>query len=237
MDDLASPPAVLFVGGRLGDRRPVTEQIVDRLKLQMDRGLMAPGQRLIQRDLADELGVSTTPVREALHQLSAQGLVEIDPNRGAAIPYRSAQEIREIYEIRKSLEVLAAVKATAKLKPADYQSLHGMQESIRNAPDSATRSQRNHEFHMALCGAADMPRLVELISQMRNTVACYVNAVYAEPLLSAHAIKDHEDILEACERADIPALTRAVEKHLDDTARIAIAAAERHLWIGAFPTT
>lgn len=208
-----------------------SEKIADYVCWRLHEGSLIPGQRLIQRDLAEEFGVSTTPVREAFHKLAAQGLVEIDQYRGATVASRSPEEIREIYEIRKSLEGLAAVKAMGKLGPQDYQALRRLDDRMRAAQDGALRAELNHDFHRQLYDAAQMPRLTEMVIQLRHTVTYYIDAAYRGPASTALALDDHEEILVACESGDPLAVRRAVEEHLEHTARAAIESAERLRWL------
>src|ERR671919_3227658 len=96
-------------------RRTTADAVAQMLRNEIQSGQLPPGTRLRQNDVAHRFGVSTTPVREALALLQADGLVRIDPHRGAIVFHPTIADLRESYEIRKTLEALAVEKATPQL--------------------------------------------------------------------------------------------------------------------------
>jgi DNA-binding GntR family transcriptional regulator len=196
------------------------------VRTRIGRGLMVPGQRISQREVADLFSTSTTPVREALQVLVAQGFVRIDPNRGAVVTRPSPAEIREIYEIRKALEALALRAAMANLTEADYARLRDLNRQMREAHGSAERVEFNREFHAQLYRAAGMPRLAELVDQLRSAVSYYVERAYQSDAGARRAAADHEAILDACKRGDTAAAGDALLEHLERSAVAAVESAE-----------
>lgn len=213
--------------------RRTAEQIAELLRGRIEHGLLIPGQRLSQRDVAELFATSTTPVREAFQILVAQGFLRIDHNRGAVVERPTPAEVREIYEIRKALEALAVRAALPNLRPADYQRLEGLTRQMRDDPDSAARVAHNREFHSLLYAAAGMPRLAELIAQLRSAVSYYVDRAYQASEVTAQAIAEHEAVLNACRRGDADAAAAAIASHLESSAVAAVDSAARLELLGA----
>lgn len=213
--------------------RRTAEQIAELLRNRIEHGLMVPGQRISQRDVAELFSTSTTPVREAFQVLVAQGFVRIDPNRGAVVARPTPAQLREIYEIRKALEALAVREAIRNLREKDYAELRWLTAEMRDATDSAARVAHNRDFHARLYDAAAMPRLADLITQLRAAVSYYVERAYQSPAVTAQAAADHEAILTACRRHDPDGAAAALVEHLEVSAVAAVQFAERLEVIGA----
>lgn len=187
---------------------------------------MVPGQRISQREIADLFAISTTPVREAFQILQAQGFLHIDRNRGAVVAQPSPAEIREIYEIRKELEALAVGAAVDKLDAATFALLDDLVHRMHEAGVGGSRAELNDHFHAALYAAAQMPRLAELIEQLRSSVSYYRARAYETPALAERAVSQHREILAACRRGDGKAAATVMRDHLEDSARMAVESAE-----------
>ena len=167
------------------------------------------GSRLDQNALAGELGISTIPVREALRQLEAEGLVEISPRRGAFVAAISTAEMIEIYKIREALDTLAISEAVPNLTEADFRRVEAILDELEESTgvhDVDRTLALNRQFHGAIYAAAGMPRLVQMISNLTNRYSIY-NKVYI-PRHSEHSTQEHRAIFEACRARDV---TRAVE--------------------------
>src|ERR687895_152976 len=112
-------------------RRTTSEEVASRLREEILRGDLEPGKRLRQGAVATRFGVSTTPVREAFALLQAEGLVRIDPHKGAIVFHPTADDARELYEIRVALETLAIGRALRNLGPEEIQELQSILEEMR----------------------------------------------------------------------------------------------------------
>src|ERR671916_2913622 len=106
-------------------RRTTSEEVASRLREEILRGDLEPGRRLRQGEVAERFGVSTTPVREAFALLQAQGLVRVDPHKGAIVFHPTAEDLRHLYEIREALEVLAIEKSMQNLSQDQLAKLQG----------------------------------------------------------------------------------------------------------------
>lgn len=207
------------------------ERVAGAIQAQVLSGAVPVGTRLRQEALAAKFGVSRTPVREALRQLQATGLVELLPNRGAIVRGPSAREIREAYEVRAELEALAAELAAERISDRDLLRLREAQELFRKsvttliarrarqrAPwrEASVWVQANDLFHQAILDAAGNGRLDNMIADLHRSFPR--NLTWA-PLsessrLLEENVEQHEGILEAIERRDPKEARRRMVEHV-----------------------
>src|SRR4051812_12974202 len=188
--------------------------IAETLREEILRGSIAPGQALRQEELADRFGVSRLPVRDALLRLEAQGLVHVYPNRGAFVITLSADEVREIYDLRILLEGDIIERAVPRMTPEHWRRIDAAHaEATRSAggPDWADADWR---FHSALYESAARPRQLAMIENLRSTVARYSSAHDALPTRTPEWLADHDAILAACRARASVAARRRLEDHL-----------------------
>jgi DNA-binding GntR family transcriptional regulator len=207
-------------------RRPVTldrdttaKAVAERLRDEIQEGSLAPGTRLRQNEIAQRFGVSTTPVREAFAQLQAEGLVRIDPHRGAVVFHPTAEDLIEFYEIREVLESLAVARAIPNLQRDVVKDLGAMIERMRRTDDPRRWLKLNDEFHLRLYASARMPRLLALIENLRDASTPYIYMFVAARPPSERANEEHQAILDACVAGDAAAAERAIRMHLDSAAQ------------------
>ena len=147
-----------------GDR--VAARVHEWLRLQLMRSRFRPGEKLKLRNLAEELGVSPTPVREALGRLVSEGALEQVDHRSARVPVLSDERLREVCELRSDLEGKAAARAAELAGPADADRLaaiHGRMSAARVEGRGTEMLVENERFHMELCALARMPVLLRLV--------------------------------------------------------------------------
>ena len=209
------------------------DQIAELVRARIERGLLVPGQRVSQREVAELFSTSTTPVREAFQVLVTQGFMRIDRHRGAVVERPSPAQIREIYAIRKALEALAVKEAIGNLTSADYARLEELVEAMSAAAGSGERAALNREFHSELYGASGLSRLVGLISQLRAAVSYYIERTYQRQESAGEAVADHLAILAACRAGDRDAAARLLVQHLEKTEAAAVVSAEELELAGA----
>jgi DNA-binding GntR family transcriptional regulator len=200
--------------------RDTTAKVVaERLREEIQHGTLAPGTRLRQNDVAQRFGVSTTPVREAFAQLQAEGLVRIDPHRGAVVFHPSVDDVLEFYEIREALESLAVSHAIPNLRAEVARDLDAVIDLMRRTEDPRQWLKLNDQFHLRLYEAAGRPRLSALIDSLRDASAPYIHMFVASRPLSERANEQHHAILDACVRGDAPGARRAIREHLRTASR------------------
>lgn len=200
--------------------RDTTAKVVaERLRGEIQHGTLAPGTRLRQNDVAERFGVSTTPVREAFAQLQAEGLVRIDPHRGAVVFHPSVDDVLEFYEIREALESVAVAHAIPNLRKDVARDLGALIDRMRRTEDARKWLKLNDQFHLRLYEGAGRPRLSGLIDSLRDASAPYIHMFVASRPPSQRANEQHQEILDACVRGDAAGAKRAIREHLRSAAR------------------
>lgn len=159
----------------LGDTHPsLNDLVAQNLRERILNGQLSQGDRLVEGRLSQEFGVSRVPVREALRLLATEGLVEIEPRRGASVARFDDQQMREVVEVRATLEALNAKLAARRHNPAQITELRRiLQEGTRLAEmgDSSALDHLNQEFHDALGQVAGNSVLRDLMRSMRDRTA------------------------------------------------------------------
>lgn len=200
------------------DRETTAKVVAERLREEIQHGALAPGTRLRQNEVARRFGVSTTPVREAFAQLQAEGLVRIDPHRGAVVFHPTTEDLLEFYEIREVLESLAVAHAIPRLTPNVVKDLTALIDRMRRTDDARRWLRLNDEFHLRLYACAGRPRLSSLIANLRDGSTPYIHMYVASRPPSERANEEHQDVLDACVRGDEEAAQRAILNHLRSAA-------------------
>lgn len=202
--------------------------ITRELRDDIVTGRLAPGTRLIVEDLAAKFEVSPMPVREALRQLEAEGLIVTHSFRGATVAELSIGEIREIFLMRRLLEGEAARRGARGLTPAQRVRLEDlMQEMRETGHDHGRWITADRAFHMTVYEASGYPRLAALIGRLRQDIERYVRLYIALEHNIPRSMRRHEEILAACRAGDGAAARRATLVHLDETAAMFISELER----------
>jgi DNA-binding GntR family transcriptional regulator len=205
---------------RIGDP-PVSqaraERLVSRLRHEILRGGIEPGGPLRQDEIAARHGVSKIPVREALLQLVAEGLVTAQPNRGFTVSQLRPQEAEEILEIRALLECQAVRIAMPRLTDADIAQAAGILDQAE-ATDALDRwSDLNWEFHATLYGPARRKRLLDLIRQVSYPTDRYIRVLISNANYRGRAEREHRAILSACEMRNADAAAALLDQHIRQT--------------------
>lgn len=205
---------------------PLREQAVEWLRDEIASGRYRPGERLLERPLCAELGVSRTVIREALRHLEAERLVEIRPNVGPVIPSLSTGEARKLYEVRASLESLAgrlcAQRADASGKRRLRDALDGVESAVDGPLDALIRAK--DAFYDALTAGADN----EIIDDVLRPVYARIRQLRALTLQSPgrapHTLRELRAITDAVDAGDSRKASAACRKHVEAAAAIAIRA-------------
>ena len=198
-------------------RRTTADTVAQMLRNEIQTGQLPPGTRLRQNEVAQRFGISTTPVREALAWLQAEGLVRIDPHRGALVFHPTIDDVRESYEIRGALEALAVEKAIPNLDESLIDDLQGLLDKMKDEEAEARWVEMNNEFHMRLYKAAGRPRLSNMIQSLRDSSSTYIHMFAAHDLPNHHADEDHQAILDACKAGDVEGARAAIARHIRHT--------------------
>jgi DNA-binding GntR family transcriptional regulator len=189
-------------------------QVYDSLREALTAGRFVPGQKLTFRFVAGALGVSLTPVREALRRLVAEGAFEMQPNRSVRVPRMTQARILELRDIRIAIEGLAAEKAAERASKQQIGRLRRIALEIataRSAGDSATDRLKVREFHFALYAIADQPTLLRVIEGLWLQTGPYMNLLYPEFISRPHGPEMRARIIRALQSHDTVAARREIE--------------------------
>ena len=233
------PPARSFLNGTTGATPSRTEAVLDAIKRAILAGELRPGQSLVETELAQLLGVSKTPVREALKTLAGAGLVTMSPYRGAAVRAIDPASAAAIYDLRLLLEPEAVRRAVgggaAEPSPAQasWASAHAALQASDAATDQAQRSLANREFHRALYLACGNSLLVKTLDDLRDQTALVSALSWEQAPSWQQEAAEHQAILAAARRGaatEAAALLRAhiagfADRHFPMPARAAVAPA------------
>jgi DNA-binding GntR family transcriptional regulator len=211
---------------RIGKKLPASvalhEQARNRLRALIVRGQLPPGASIVETDLSESLGISRTPLREALKLLAVEGLVELRSNRSSQIAPLRASEIDQVFEVSAALEGMAAGLAAERATAADIRRLRQMQERMELHHDRGERDeyfQINQEVHRFIVACAKNPVLAATHDSL------FARAERARFLaLSSRArwddsVSEHRDLLQAIEAHDSQTASRILSQHVATTGR------------------
>lgn len=200
---------------------PLTKLVLKELRERILSGALAPGERLVEGRLSEELGVSRMPVREALRALAAEGIVVIEPRRGATVTSFTGEQIREMVEVRATLEALNAKLAARRHDPAQIAKLERiLAEGTRlTSEDDLTRiSALNLEFHEALGHVAANSVLQEMMRSLRERTALFFTVNNRERMRQNW--EEHAAILRAVVAGDAELASLLAARHVYSAAEL-----------------
>lgn len=195
-----------------------TEMVADNLRNKILSGQIVAGEALRQDAIAKEYNVSRIPVREALLQLEAQGLVNFEAHKGATATELSPGKIHDLFELRALVECHVLEKAIPKMTEQDFTTSRQILHAFENAVKSGTRiedwSDLNYAFHAALYRPADMPMALDIIQKLNFKSDRYIRMQLLFTTGIDKADQEHCDILELCLKGDIEAASALLRKHI-----------------------
>ncbi|MEO8690044.1 MAG: GntR family transcriptional regulator [Solirubrobacteraceae bacterium] len=198
--------------------RPGTTQqhAVDWLRRAIVGGELRPGQRVAQEDIAERIGVSVAPVREALRVLEQEGQVTYLPRRGYFVTELRVADLEEIYALRQVLEARAARHALPTLDDDALQRLTGAAADCVDAAetgDVAAELAANRRFHFAIVESPDHPHVLRLIRLLWDSTEAYRAMYYNSPAERTHAVHAHDRIIAAVRAGDPDGLVAELDAH------------------------
>jgi DNA-binding GntR family transcriptional regulator len=190
--------------------RSKTDLVADALKDMMHSGELAPGTLLRQRDVAERLGVSPTPVREAFRQLEAEGFIVTEPHRAAVVVRSENTRLYENALIRASLEGLGARLAAAKISGEHLKEIESLNQSLLDAPDRASALKSNRRFHFRIYEVADSPVLLAQLNLLWRTLGD------GPPIKRSleESFAQHQEIVDALRAGDGERAETATSHHI-----------------------
>ena len=204
----------------LTGRRTMHEFVHSTLRNAILDGQLTGGTRLVQSEIAATLQVSTTPVREALRDLAAEGLIRLDPHRGGVVRELDLKELEEIYRLRVVLEPEALRLAWPHLTDKLIDRVEQLHHQIQAADSAADFTHLNSEFHGAVYDLSNAPRLLGILENLTATWVMYVSAsLIQDKENQVRASEGHNEILKALRTRDLDAAIASTIDHLAITKR------------------
>jgi len=200
-------------------RRPLHEEAADRLRDMIVGGELSPGERFTEQSLCDRMGLSRTPLREAIKTLTSEGLIILQPNRGASVASLSLKDIEDTFRVIGVMEALAGELACANLGDDDVAEIRVLhyQMALHRARgerlDYFKLNQRIHEKIVELSGNAV---LMETHKRLGGRIRRHRFAANLAPERWDQAIREHEEMLQALEQRDGKKLAEVLRRHLDN---------------------
>jgi DNA-binding GntR family transcriptional regulator len=182
----------------------------------IDRGDLGPGQRLVETEIAERMGVSRTPIREALQKLETQGVVSRD-GRSLRVATLDHSQLGELYEVRRVVEGLAARLAARHAAPEEVALLRGMVEEDRaQMTDPMALALSNRRFHRQMHRASHNRYLNQMLESMRRSMALLSSTTLDSPGRGSESLAEHDAIVRAIEARDEAAAQEAAETHISN---------------------
>lgn len=201
----------------LQNHRPLREIVYEELKRQILVGEIAPGTRMMEVDLADEMGVSRTPVREAIRKLEKEGLVTIEPRRGAYASDISIKDMLDVLEVRQTLEGMAASLAARKVTEEEKRDFIKASKAYNDAVASGNTDEIikcDELFHQLIVNYSDNKTLETLLSQVQELALRFRYIYYDDFSRYERMPREHEVIEEAILSGDTAKAKVVAENHV-----------------------
>ena len=203
--------------GKIGERKSLGQHVFENLKNAIVKGDMPPGGRLIESRLAETLGISRTPVREAIHKLEREGYLKKLSRGGFSVLGLSREDVDETFGIRSVLESYAARLATEKHRTNDLKPLEKkikLYQKHLDSNDLDALPKINTEFHDLLYALSRSPKLIHLINNLRDQIYRFRQLILKNEKLAKMSNEDHKDMLERIRQRDADGVERLVREHL-----------------------
>jgi DNA-binding GntR family transcriptional regulator len=204
---------------------PLNERVYHHVREAVVSGVIPPNGRLDEQALADEMGVSRTPIREAIGKLTREGLVEYRPYQGNFVRAFTARQINDLYEVRKSLEALAMRLAVPKLTEANVAELKGILNDVHEAHergDLVLYGTADRRFHNAIAHFSGNETLIESLDRLSFQVQLVRAAANRDPGVVERTAKQRPAIFAALEARDADEAARLMAEHIDDVRRTVV---------------
>jgi len=194
--------------------------IFEDLKMSIMQGTFKPRERLIERNLAAQFGVSRTPIREALHKLAAMGMVRIIPNQGAMVADFSLQDIESLYFVRLHLERLAGRLACSKVTKEEINTLVTLNQGLKKAmawDDFSKMVEKDQQFHLTLIRFSKNPFLIKAIEDLRLKSYPFSYYYWRSNQYLRSSLADHNRMIHALRNRDFRLMDTLIEGQLNNS--------------------
>ena len=196
---------------------PLREVVFNTLRDDILRGELEPGERLMEIHLAEKLGVSRTPVREAIRKLELEGLVKMIPRRGAVVASITISDLEDVLEVRKVLEQLTVKLACEKITDEEIALLKKYHEEFAkaiNTNDLTSLAEKDVSFHDVIYNASHNNRLIQILNNLREQMYRYRLEYIKDRQKRKLLVSEHEKILNAVMNRDSTTAEAAIDAHI-----------------------
>ncbi len=198
---------------------PLRDVVFNTLRQGILTGELKPGERLMEIHLANRLGVSRTPIREAIRMLELEGLVTMVPRRGSEVSRISKQDLRDVLEVRRSLDALAVRLACDRITQDEKNNLKKAAKEFENSTktkDATTIAKADVQFHDIILAASKNKRLIQMVNNLAERVYRYRLEYIKDCRNHPRLIEEHELILDYIEQGLKEQAQHAIETHIDN---------------------
>ena len=198
---------------------PLRDVVFNTLRRAILRGELKPGERLMEIQLANKLGVSRTPIREAIRKLELEGLVLMIPRKGAEVAEITEKNLRDVLEVRCALEELAVQLACDRINQEEIHELHAAAarfEQMFDSDDITSIAQADEAFHDVIFQATDNERLIQLLNNFREQMYRYRVEHLKKKEVHATLIAEHQEIIRNIEQRNKKEAAEVVCRHIDN---------------------
>ncbi len=205
----------------INEYMPLREVVFVTLRRQILRGELKPGERLMEISLANRLGVSRTPIREAIRKLENEGLVVMVPRRGAHVAEITRQELNDVLEVRLSLEILAITKACDRMKESDIRALKRAEADFaalveKSDTDLTVLGEADEKFHDVIYEGTQNRRLIQILNNLREQMYRFRVEYMKDQDIRKRLIEEHDAIVAALESHNKEEAIRLTRVHIDN---------------------
>lgn len=202
---------------QMNEYLPLRDVVFQTLRQAILRGRLQPGERLMEIHLAQKLGVSRTPVREAIRMLELEGLVTMVPRRGAIVADITVSDLEDVLEVREALEELAVRKACQNMTGEQLEKLKQAAERFSGClkEDLMASAQADVEFHEIICEATKNKRLVQILNNIREQIYRYRLENLKDRSSHANLVEEHAAICRALEERSEEKASEAIRIHIE----------------------
>lgn len=198
---------------------PLRDVVFNTLRQAILRGELKPGERLMEIQLANKLGVSRTPIREAIRKLELEGLVLMIPRKGAEVAEITEKSLCDVLEVREALEILAVQLACEKITKGQVADLRdaakAFEEALKSA-DVTMIAEADVAFHDVIYEATDNKRLVQLLNNLREQMYRYRVEYLKKQESYPKVIEEHNSLIRKIEKGDRDAASEIICEHIDN---------------------
>lgn len=198
---------------------PLRDVVFNTLRQAILRGELKPGERLMEIQLANKLGVSRTPIREAIRKLELEGLVLMIPRKGAEVAEITEKSLRDVLEVRRALEELAVELVCEKITDEQIQDLKGAAEDFKASlkeGDITRIAEADVKFHDVIYMATDNQKLIQLLNNLREQMYRYRIEYLKKKECYPQLLEEHETIIQAIEEHDKKKATDITVQHINN---------------------